>query len=387
MSDITRQACSHDVGETSTDQRNPVVFAMCLALLAGFPMWLSVIRMQEIEALMQPSWKALWYTKKLNMLLHPGGASLMTHPDPLTDELRSTLEAHYDLRFFAAAPLLGGEEALIWQVSSSLGPLVVRMSPAHRSPVRLQQIHQVLLTIAPVLPPILAPLMAPDGSTLLSYHGRVVELFPFVSGEQLDREDARLRQAAAQLLAQVHMTLLSQTQHAASLARKGVVGEQLAHTSTDPPGLHDPDLDRWHRTLRAYPAAFTTGLIHGDYYRGNLLTQEGQIVALLDWDDLHPDFLIQEVAWASWEFGKTASSDDWQLDRVQAFLQDYREAGGPCKAEEYHAIIPFVRWRLRDELRYHHFAQIAAGLPGNPDYAAGQVRAFERLRACKAIFI
>lgn len=27
-------------------------------------------------------------------------------------------------------------------------------------------------------------------------------------------------------------------------------------------------------------------------------TQEGQIVALLDWDDLHPDFLIQEVAWA-----------------------------------------------------------------------------------------
>jgi Ser/Thr protein kinase RdoA (MazF antagonist) len=311
----------------------------------------------------------------------------MTHQEPLADELRSILEAHYGLRLLAATPLLGGEEALIWQVSSSLGPLVVRMSPARRSPVRLQQIHQVLLALAPVLPPVLAPLLAPDGSTLLSYHGRAVELFPFVSGEQLDRQNVQLRQAAARLLAQLHTALLPQTKHADSLARKGVVGERLSQALPDPPRLHDPDLDHWHSTLPEHPDAFTVGLIHGDYYQHNLLTQGEQIVAVLDWDDLHPDFLIQEVAWASWEFGKTASSDDWHLDRVQAFLQDYREAGGPCKAAEYHTIIPFVRWRLREELRYHYFAQIATGLAGNPDDADGQMRAFERLRACKAVFI
>lgn len=311
----------------------------------------------------------------------------MTHKEPLADELRDLLEARYGLRLGKATPLLGGEEALIWQVSSSLGPLVVRMSPAHRSPLRLQQIHQVLLALAPVLPPVLAPLLAPDGSTLLSCQGRAVELFPFVSGQQLDHENARLRQAAARLLAQMHRTLLPQTKRAASLVRKGVVGGRLSQALPDPPGLHDPDLDRWHSTLREHQAAFTVGLIHGDYYRRNLLTQGEQIVAVLDWDDMHPDFLMQEVAWASWEFGKTASSDDWHLDRVQAFLQDYRKAGGPCKAEEYHTIIPFVRWRLRDELRYHHFAQIETSLPGDPDYAAGQVRAFERLQSCKAVFI
>jgi len=312
----------------------------------------------------------------------------MTHQnqEPFADELRSILEAHYGLRLLKATPLFGGEEALIWQVSSSLGPLVVRMSPAHRSPVRLQQVHQVLLALAPVLPPVLAPLQAPDGSTLLFYHGQAVELFPFISGEQLDRENARLRQAAARLLAHLHTTLVPQTQHAASLARKRVVGERQSQTPLDPPGLHDPDLDRWYRTLREHPHTFTVGLIHGDYYPRNLLTQGERIVAVLDWDDLHPDFLMQEVAWASWEFGKTATSDDWHLDRVQAFLQDYREAGGPCKAEEYHTIIHFVRWRLREELRYHHFAQIETSSPSNPD-AAGQVRAFERLRAYKAIFI
>ena len=193
----------------------------------------------------------------------------MTHQEPLADELRGILEAHYGLRLEKATPLLGGEEALIWKASSSLGPLVVCMSPAHRSPLRLQQIHQVLLALAPVLPPVLAPLLAPDGSTLLSYQGQAVELFPFVSGEQLDHENARLRQVAARLLAQMHKTLLLQTKRAASLVRKGVVGERLSQALSDPPDLHDPDLDRWHSTLREHQAAFTVGLIHGDYYRRN----------------------------------------------------------------------------------------------------------------------
>lgn len=155
----------------------------------------------------------------------------------------------------------------------------------------------------------------------------------------------------------------------------------------DPPGLHDPDLDHWYVALRGHPTAFTVGLIHGDYYRGNLLTHRGQIAALLGQDGLHPDFLMQEVARACWEFGKIASSDDRHLDCVQAFLLDYREAGGPCKAEKYHALLPFARWRLREELRYHHVAQIAAGLPEDPDYAARQRYAFERLRTCEAAFL
>src|SRR5260370_8705243 len=124
------------------------------------------------------------------------------------------------------------------------------MIPAHRSPLRLQQIHQVLLALAPVLPPVLAPLLAQDGSTLLSYQGRAVELFPFVSGQQLDHENARLRQAAARLLAQMHRTLLPQTKRAASLVRKGVVGERLSQALPDPPGLNDLDLDRWPSTFR-----------------------------------------------------------------------------------------------------------------------------------------
>ncbi|WP_201388158.1 hypothetical protein [Ktedonobacter sp. SOSP1-85] len=41
--------------------------------------------------------------------------------------------------------------------------------------------------------------------------------------------------------------------------------------------------------------------------------------------------------------------------------------------------IPFIRWRLREEMR-RHYAAVASGLPGEPEYAAGELRAFKRLR-------
>jgi len=306
----------------------------------------------------------------------------MIHQDAFPDELRNLLEAHYGLRLLKATPLSGGEEALVWQVNSSVGLLVVRMSPASRSPSRLQWRHHVLLALASSLPQAIAPLLAPDGSTLLPYQDFSVALFPYVRGDRLDRDQAQLRRASAHLLAQLHTALLPHLKHPAPLERTWLEAKGPEQES-----LHDPDLDRWHERLLESVASFTIGLIHGDYYRGNLLTQGEQIVAVLDWDDLHTDLLMQEVAWASWEFGKTATSDDWHLDRVQAFLQAYREAGGPCKIQEYQTVIPFVRWRLREELRYHHFAKRAAGLPSDPANAAGQVRAFERLRAYDTSFI
>jgi len=46
------------------------------------------------------------------------------------------------------------------------------------------------------------------------------------------------------------------------------------------------------------------------------------------------------------------------LSLGQALIRSYREAGGLCKSEEYLAFIPFIRWRLRQELR-RHFALVA----------------------------
>jgi Ser/Thr protein kinase RdoA (MazF antagonist) len=64
----------------------------------------------------------------------------------------------------------------------------------------------------------------------------------------------------------------------------------------DPASLRDAELDSWHADLVLRPSALTCGPVHGDYYRRNLLVSRGSIRTILDWDDAHPDFLMQEVA-------------------------------------------------------------------------------------------
>ena len=102
-------------------------------------------------------------------------------------------------------------------------------------------------------------------------------------------------------------------------------------------------------------------------------------MAVLDWDNAHPDFLMQEVAWSTWEFCKTADDDDWYPERVDAFLQAYREAGGPCKMEEYSSFVSFIRWRLREEVRYN-LTMEANGEFWEPEYVEVTLQAFRHLR-------
>lgn len=115
------------------------------------------------------------------------------------------------------------------------------------------------------------------------------------------------------------------------------------------------------------------------YHRLNLLARDDTIVAVLDWDNAHPDFLMQEVAWSTWEFCKNADNDNWYPERAGAFLQTYREAGGPCKAEEYASLLPFIRWRLREEVRYNLVME-AKGEFWDSEYVEATLRAFQRFR-------
>ncbi len=214
------------------------------------------------------------------------------------DELLAIIAQRYGLSLGQARQLDGGDECLVWSVPSHQSPLVVRNSPCWRSPERLAWTHRLMLSLQAVLPQVIAPLRALDESTLFRYNDRSVALFPSVAGAPFDRENPKLRQEEVTFLARLYATLLNRAPVSAGLQRHLLIGA--------PP----------------LPPAPDTG-------------------SLIDW-----------------EFCKTDASDDWHLDRVQALIRSYREAGGLCKSEEYLAFIPFIRWRLRQELR-RHFALVA----------------------------
>jgi Ser/Thr protein kinase RdoA (MazF antagonist) len=304
-----------------------------------------------------------------------GGANLP--PSGMAPAVHAAIAAHYALSFEAILQLAGGEECEIWLVRSDQGQCVVRISPPWRSLTRLGWTHALLLALQPMLPVVIAPLRAPNGSTLLIYHEHPVALFPYVDGQPVDREDPAQREAAARVLAHLHRVMLRVSVPDAAPVRH-LREAPLAPRIADPAALHDAELDTWHATLVQRRGTLTCGPIHGDYYRRNLLVSRGVITAVLDWDDAHPDFLMQEVAWAAWEFGKTAAGVNWHPERAHAFVETYRAAGGPCRADEYSTLLPFIRWRLREEVRYN-LAAAAAGERWDPAYVDAEVQAFQQL--------
>ena len=299
-------------------------------------------------------------------------------PPVMTPALYTAIANRYHLSLSPVRRLSGGEECEIWLATSADGQFIVRISPGQRSLAQLGWTHTLMLSLRPLFPVVVAPLRAADGSTLFLYDGRPAALFPFIEGTPLDREQPAQRDAAARLLARLHSAMLTYPAAPSQPQRYLTETAHLPHLE-DPEALIDPEFDAWHAALLQQPSALTCGPIHGDYYRRNVLVRDGMIQAVIDWDNAHPDFLMQEVAWSTWEFCQIASGDDLHFDRAGAFVQAYHNAGGPCKGDEFALLIPFIRWRLREEIRFNLRAA-AAGQSWDPEYVNDELRAFERLR-------
>jgi aminoglycoside phosphotransferase (APT) family kinase protein len=92
-------------------------------------------------------------------------------------------------------------------------------------------------------------------------------------------------------------------------------------TSARTPGVLDAD-----RALDDWPARFgrtRSGgqVLHGDYYPGDLLARDDDLVAVLDWDETDVAAPESEPAVAAWEWGDGLATG--QLGRAQDFIAVY----------------------------------------------------------------
>lgn len=275
-----------------------------------------------------------------------------------------------------AVPIVdGGDECELWRLASS-PPVVVRASPAWRSLSELAYSHQAATAFGSI-PEVTCPLASADGSTLFMWNARPVSVWPLVEGAPLDRENAALRGQAAALLARLHRT-----------ASQLVIPERRSAAPNADPArsvLPDDDLDNWLDRWRRHGATGEpVGLVHGDFYRRNILCRGGQIVGLIDWDDTHHDLLIADLAWAIWELAKSSDGTRLLLDRADEFLTSYRAAGGPVRRSV--ALIPLIRIHLRYEVDRAEQAK-SRGEPMDEGYQAAEITAFHRLRNVDPHFI
>lgn len=285
-------------------------------------------------------------------------------PEELLVEIRDRYGAVAD----SVEVIGGGTASKLWRLHSD-PPVVVRLSRYY--PLEDQRWScLVAAEFAREIPETIAPLNASDGEAVFLWQGQPITVWPDVTGTPLDRQNPGERQQAARLLARLHKSArafpaLGQGQPP---KRDDTAAQQL---------LPDRELDEWLLSWQD-GSDEQVGWIHRDFFPGNVLCRDGQIVGLVDWDEVEWSPLINELATAVWEFAKSDAGDALALAPAQEFLAEYERAGGPVRPSN--DLIPLMRERIRRDIAFWRRVQAADAVE---DWA--KVEAFRKLRDVRLI--
>ncbi|MDQ3247938.1 MAG: phosphotransferase [Chloroflexota bacterium] len=332
----------------------------------------------------------------------------------LTPELRAALQSHYQLDpSLPAHHLTGGE----WKTLYRVGNAVVSISHPSATVAGVAYEHRFLNYLHPLLPQVPVPIPARDGRTFFEYQGRIVTLLPWMRGNHANREQARL--PAAILLAHYHQAALNYPDRSprpdvsawwawdwadqdwpqirALLASQpgspwpaaqrfwgmGGAWTQEICTRWSQIEAERANLQRWVAGLAASDRQLVVAPIHDDYHRKNLLVDDEGITALLDWDGCHPDWLLWDVATATWEFCLDKQAHTLVVPQAQAFLQAYTAANSLVSPATFDLIIPFMRARRMIEI-LSDLRVIVTDQPwpdGHTEYIVHNLIALDNLRS------
>lgn len=179
---------------------------------------------------------------------------------------------------------------------------------------------QLLDNLATAGLPVPAPL-AVNGERTLTVADKPALLVPWLPGEHPVMPDAQQCRAIGQALGTLHNTPFN-TPHPQQQDATGLPA--LAPGITALPRLHQRATDLWQRWQQL---SLPQTLIHGDLFRDNLLWQDGNISALLDFynaclDDPEYDLAVTLNDWCVDADGQPA------FEREEALLGAYQANGG-----------------------------------------------------------
>lgn len=105
---------------------------------------------------------------------------------------------------------------------------------------------------------------------------------------------------------------------------------------------------RWLAANR--PKQSSTVLVHGDFRMGNLIIDESNLAAVLDWELVHVGHAYEDLAWfciRAWRFGAPASLGAGGLGSIESFVRDYEQASGTTvdrMALHWWLVLATLRW-------------------------------------------
>lgn len=289
------------------------------------------------------------------------------------DALVTALSARHGVKVRAIEPLPGGYDAWAasWRAETDGGSLVVRVDRGVSLRTAIW-IGELVERAAEAGVPCCAPLRGVDGQVAFGMRDATVTVGRFVEGSTLDRDDPVQVRAAGSTLALLHAALSGPQ---SPRPERSPWDPALWPAEHDPPGLRDIELDAWHARLTADgDHHLRGGVIHGDFWAGNLMWRDGRVAAVLDWSEARVDLLARELAWSTFEFGHDGTNSRLDVERARTFLAGYRTASGPGELGLAELLVPLMRIELRAHARY------SIRDSGDIEYNSALQRAFIGLR-------
>jgi Ser/Thr protein kinase RdoA (MazF antagonist) len=243
--------------------------------------------------------------------------------------------------------------------------------------------HALPARLARLVPLVPVPEPARDGGTWVRVGDRAMSVMPLVAGMPADPRRKAHRLAAAGALGRLHaaggqLELAERVGAPAlpqmewpELAVRPALGDHAARIAAE---------RRWAIDRVASIAAGRrpqTGLVHGDFFPGNVLVDDDDAASgVIDWDESRLDWLSWDLANAIGTF--CTARDDVDGAAAREFLAAYRAAGGTAPRDEEGLLVPLMRVkRILEVLRaptdgeprwdhQRHNLRVLERLPGGP---------------------
>ncbi len=169
-----------------------------------------------------------------------------------------------------------------------------------------------------------APLARGDGTFLSEHRQKPVALFPWIEGEVLcqKRVTALHAEKLGAALAAVHLAGVEA--HSEGRFSPAALESRLSRIERDSPA-HQEDARRIRALVSSYlprREALPSGLVHGDLFRDNVLWDDGELVALIDFESASRGTFVYDLAVCvhAWCYG-----DSFDLELVRALVSGYTE--------------------------------------------------------------
>jgi homoserine kinase type II len=251
-----------------------------------------------------------------------------------------------------------------WRIVAGDRVYALRRYNSRRAPAAIDYEHVVLNHLACAGWPVAAPLPAATGRTMIEVAGRRYALFPFLSGRPAPYGNARYLQIKGRLLARLHRDLagapvsgqrpgFGHTWDLDAYVRDDrftTFDELLTAFGREQPELAAAVRTERERNLRELERAAGQDLpcapIHFDFHHDNILFGRGRLTGLLDFDLVHLDLCMADVA-SSIELDclKPPAYDAIDPAAMRAFLSGYL-AETRLSTEELGLIVPLLRAQI-----------------------------------------